>query len=262
MSGTPADRQSADHPAGNHRSGDRRSGDRRSTDRRSRDRRSAGPHTPVAAAVEEGRGPAFEDLTARARIREAALQHFADEGYERATIRGIARTAGVSPGLVRHHFGSKEALRVACDRHVSDALRGINAQLLEDPGASARLREPSRAYGRYLARALVDGSDMAAKVFDEMVAMTEQWLELADQDRPDPPTVDRRIRAALVTAMAIGVGLLDVHVSRALGTDMSTPDGDRMIALAMLDIYSHRQVSEDRAAKAGAGFDAPGADPP
>ncbi len=44
------------------------------------------------------------DLTARARIREAALRHFAEEGYERATIRAIAATAGVSPGLVRHHF--------------------------------------------------------------------------------------------------------------------------------------------------------------
>lgn len=29
---------------------------------------------------------AFEDLTARARIREAALKHFAKQGYERATI--------------------------------------------------------------------------------------------------------------------------------------------------------------------------------
>jgi len=35
------------------------------------------------------------DLTARARIREAAIRHFADDGYERTTIRGIAATVGV-----------------------------------------------------------------------------------------------------------------------------------------------------------------------
>ena len=56
------------------------------------------------------------DLTARARIRDAAIRHFADEGYERTTIRGIAVTAGVSPGLLRHHFGSKEELRRAVRR--------------------------------------------------------------------------------------------------------------------------------------------------
>ena len=55
-----------------------------------------------------------EDLTARARIRDAALLHFGEQGFDRATIREIARTAGVSSGLVRHHFGSKQALREAC----------------------------------------------------------------------------------------------------------------------------------------------------
>jgi TetR/AcrR family transcriptional regulator, regulator of cefoperazone and chloramphenicol sensitivity len=78
-------------------------------------------------------GVAFEDLTARARIREAALTHFASEGYERATIRGIAQTAGVSPGLLRHHYGSKEALREACDAYVFEILHRVNTQLLEDP---------------------------------------------------------------------------------------------------------------------------------
>jgi len=66
---------------------------------------------------------AYEDLTARARIRDAALWHFAEEGFSRATIRDIAATAGVSPGLVRHHFGSKEGLRDACDEAVSQRLR-------------------------------------------------------------------------------------------------------------------------------------------
>jgi TetR/AcrR family transcriptional regulator, regulator of cefoperazone and chloramphenicol sensitivity len=61
---------------------------------------------------------AADDLTARARIRDAALRQFAEQGFERSTIRGIAATAGVSPGLVRHHFGSKEALRDAVDEHV------------------------------------------------------------------------------------------------------------------------------------------------
>ena len=40
--------------------------------------------------------PAPDDLTARARIRQAALSQFAEHGFERTTIRGIAAEAGVS----------------------------------------------------------------------------------------------------------------------------------------------------------------------
>ena len=94
---------------------------------------------------------AFEDLTARARIREAALEHFAREGYERATIRAIAQTAGVSPGLLRHHYGSKDALRVACDDYVFEMLHRVNARVLEDPGAAASAQQASKRFGRYVA---------------------------------------------------------------------------------------------------------------
>jgi AcrR family transcriptional regulator len=198
---------------------------------------------------------AFEDLTARARIREAALTHFAEEGYERSTIRGIARTAGVSLGLVRHHFGSKDGLRQACDHHVFETLRQLNAQLLEDPVGAAELRRGSERFQRYVARALVDGSATVASLFDEMVTMTEEWIARADEGRSRPPPVDRRVRAALVTAMAAGIPLLHEHVSRAMGTSIFEPEGDRLMALALLDLYSHSLISEDTAASAGAAFE-------
>jgi len=197
---------------------------------------------------------AFEDLTARARIREAALQHFAEEGYERATIRGIARTAGVSPGLLRHHYGSKVALRTTCDDYVFEMLNRLNAQLLEDPGEVARVQQASRRFGRYVARALTDGSSTAGRIFDQMVLMTEQWLARADEARTDPPAIDRRIRAALITAMKVGIPLLHDHVSRALGTDMFEPPGDRLVALALLDIYTHRLLDEEDVSSAEVGF--------
>ena len=86
--------------------------------------------------------------------------------------------------------------------------------------------------------------------------MTEQWLTRADASRSDPPTVDRRMRAAVVTAMATGIPLLHDHVSRAIGTDIFEPEGDRLVALALLDIYSHELIDARTAAAASAGFDA------
>src|SRR6266508_1453721 len=73
-----------------------------------------------------------EDLTARARIRDAALRLFAERGIEAATIRDIAKAAGVSSGLVRHHFGSKEALRDACDSYAMDRTTRLREQMLTE----------------------------------------------------------------------------------------------------------------------------------
>jgi AcrR family transcriptional regulator len=211
-----------------------------------------GPLVPALRPLEE---VAFSDLTARARIREAALRHFAEEGYERATIRGIARTAGVSPGLLRHHFGSKEDLRRGCDEYVSEQLRRINARLLEDPGDTAWAQRAAKPFRRYIARALADGSATAGPIFDEMVTATELWLARADQGRTDPPAVERRIRAALVTAMAAGVPLLHEQLSRAMGTDIFGAEGDRLLTLGLLDIYSHPIIDAETAAAGAAGLD-------
>ncbi len=61
--------------------------------------------------------PPSEDLTTRARIRDAAVLRFGREGFG-ASVRTVAADAGVSPGLVIHHFGSKDGLRAACDEYV------------------------------------------------------------------------------------------------------------------------------------------------
>jgi AcrR family transcriptional regulator len=215
------------------------------------------PEPATSTRSDAGRSTAFADLTARARIRDAALSHFAEHGYERATIRRIAATAGVSPGLVRHHFGSKEALRRACDEHVLDVLRRVNSEMPDDPSDAGGARQGAKPFQRYVARALADGSSTVAPIFDEMVIMTEQWLACADERRPDPPAVPRAIRAAVVTAMAAGIPLLHSQLSRVMGIDVFAPDGDRLVALALLDIYSHALIAADVAAAAEAGFDAP-----
>src|SRR5438067_8266381 len=59
-----------------------------------------------------------QDLSARARIRDAAIVLFGRQGFDRTTVRAVAEESGVSPGLVIHYFGSKAGLRQECDRHV------------------------------------------------------------------------------------------------------------------------------------------------
>lgn len=49
----------------------------------------------------------------REQILEAAREQFAEMGYNGATIRGIARRAGVDPALVHHFFGAKDQVFIA-----------------------------------------------------------------------------------------------------------------------------------------------------
>jgi AcrR family transcriptional regulator len=58
-----------------------------------------------------------------ATILEAARELFAELGYERATIRGVASRAGVDPALVMQYFGSKEGLFTASARWHVDQKR-------------------------------------------------------------------------------------------------------------------------------------------
>src|SRR5699024_11466848 len=69
------------------------------------------------------------DLTARARIRDAAIECFGQQGFG-VSVRAIAKHAGVSAGLVIHHFGSKEKLREACDDHVIQLIRETKTETL------------------------------------------------------------------------------------------------------------------------------------
>lgn len=201
-----------------------------------------------------------DDLTARARIRDAAREQFAEHGFERTTIRGIAATAGVSAGLVRHHFGSKQGLKDAVDAQVVEELRRVNAESMTDAQDHslyrvARSRPELAPLVKYLAQALVDGSTTMATIFDQMVEPTAQWFALADRDRTDAPYADLRTRAAVYTAMALGVPLLREHLSRVLGVDILSPEGDRLIALALLDIHSHPLLSPELAQTAREGLD-------
>lgn len=195
--------------------------------------------------------PDPEDLNAKARIRDAALRHFGEHGFDRATIRGIAETAGVSSGLLRHYFGSKEALRDACDAYLARAVERINDQVRADERRDDvnYVAVAGAAFGphrEYLVRALTEGR--AAPFFDKLAELSAQWLAEADSARPDPPEVSAEARGTVAAAMALSVTVLHAHVSRRLGVDVLGPEGQDVLARVLLDLYSHPYLSPEEAA--------------
>ena len=70
------------------------------------------------------------DLSSKARLRQSALELFAERGVDRSSIRHIAQHAGVAPGLVRHHYGNKQGLTRAVDDSVMEL---IERKLMDVP---------------------------------------------------------------------------------------------------------------------------------
>lgn len=71
-------------------------------------------------------------------ILQEARRLFAEEGFERATIRAVARGTGVDPALVMQYFGSKEGLFAAAMQGAHGGGTARSAPREEIPSAVLR----------------------------------------------------------------------------------------------------------------------------
>ena len=65
------------------------------------------------------------------RILTAASELFSDHGYEGTSVRQIASGAGVSLGMIRHYFGSKEGLYRSCIDGVFEIFGSLGPQIVQ-----------------------------------------------------------------------------------------------------------------------------------
>lgn len=207
------------------------------------------------------------------RIRDAAIIEFAAHGFTKSTVRGIAAAAGVSPGLVIHHFGSKGGLRAACDDHVFESLSRTKA---EHARASPLLMthrlfgdEQTRAYIDYLLKSLLDPSGQGQRFIDHYVATIEQMAEEGFAGYTLRKAEDRRAQATTLAMVALALPLLEPRVRHALGTDDLRGSMARLVPY-LTDLYRHgfiESVPYEREAPApqsdpGSQHDPPGSSSP
>jgi len=85
---------------------------------------------------------------------DAALDAFAELGYDGASTRAIAGRAGVNQGLIPYYFGTKENLwHEAVDRAFNDMAEELGDVLGDDPPPpSQRLEQVIRGVVRFFGR--------------------------------------------------------------------------------------------------------------
>jgi TetR/AcrR family transcriptional regulator, regulator of cefoperazone and chloramphenicol sensitivity len=188
------------------------------------------------------------DRTAAAVIRDVAMGLFAERGAAGVTVREIASAAGVSAGLVMHHFGSKDGLKAALDARAAELVDAMLDDLarLEREGETTSLaelfagrleREP--ALLGYVRRLLLDGGEAADALFLRLFDATVGGMERLVAAQVARPAGDERVRAAFLLANDLATVLLRPRIERAVGIDPLAREGLERWTEAVVDVYTN-----------------------
>ncbi|MFD3315211.1 TetR family transcriptional regulator [Streptomyces sp. NPDC058694] len=150
---------------------------------------------------------------ARDRILAAAREEFSERGYEKTSVRGIAKAAGVDSALVHHYFGTKEQVFEASIEVAFGPLMSAPGSIAEGPldGVGERLARfffgvwenpATRKALLAIIRSAVN-NEAAASVFRRLIS-AQLLRRVAAQ--LDPP--DAELRAELAAAQLVGIAML------------------------------------------------------
>ena len=190
-----------------------------------------------------------DDLTAAARIRDAAIEQFGAHGFG-VGIRAIAEAAGVSAALVIHHFGSKNGLRTACDDYISDQIRGGKLEAMRSPDPASWFAQMAEieSYAplmAYLVRSMQTGGELAKTLWRKMIDDTEVYLDEGVRSGTLKGSRDPRARAKYLSITGGGGFLLYLQMHDT-PTDLRTVlrDYTSEMVLPALEIYTEGLMAD------------------
>lgn len=193
-----------------------------------------------------------EDRTAKAIIRDTAVDLFGRDGVDAVPLRNVAEGAGVSQALIVKHFGSRDGLIEAADEHVlgmtEKLLHGVahDAGGVVDPGtigvSVARLLGTSDG-GPYLAQLLTGDGERARRAFTRLVEFARQLVEQLAEDGMVTPGTDHGDLAVVLLVHDLSVLVLRKRVTEALGIDPLDGAGAERWARTTARLYAGQALT-------------------
>jgi AcrR family transcriptional regulator len=190
-----------------------------------------------------------DDLATPARIRHAAIRLFGEQGFG-VGLRAIAEEAGVEVGLIRHHYGSKEGLRAACDDQVLGEIRDAKErQFLDGNPAGQMLHNMAtlEEYGpvlRYIFQELREGGDVARQFIERMTADAERYMAAAVEQGVMRPSRDPAGRVRFLTLAVLGGAMLDFALSETDDPQVGMRHWLDRMALPVLELYTEGLLTD------------------
>jgi len=115
----------------------------------------------------------MQDFDRRAELVRATLDCIADKGIQGATVRAVAAAAGVSIGLIRHHFETKENMVLEAYRETIRMLTAPCAAVL-----AADIASPHERLARFIC------ASIGGEISD--LRMLSLWAAFMSQINADP----------------------------------------------------------------------------
>ena len=174
-----------------------------------------------------------QDLTAKARIRNAALDLYASQGEDRTSMRAIAAAAGVTVGLLVHHYGTKDRIRDAVEELVVDYFRQAIARAPADgtPADVAAARDTavtemlaaSPEVVGYMCRALVDPAGPRGHLLERLTELAS--AEVSQLRRTGLASVKRAESSQVIQVIIRQLGHLFLQpMLDAMWRQLADPD--------------------------------------
>lgn len=190
-----------------------------------------------------------DDLTATARIRDAAIEQFGEHGFD-VGLRVIAKAAGVSAALVIHHFGSKDGLRKACDDFVAESIRATKSETIQSTDPASWLAqladiESFAPLMAYLVRSMQSGGELAKMLWRNMIDNVEQYMDEGVRAGTVKASRDPKARAKFLAMAGGGSFLLYLQMHDNPG-DMRAVlhDYAQDMVLPALEVYTHGLMTD------------------
>jgi TetR/AcrR family transcriptional regulator, regulator of cefoperazone and chloramphenicol sensitivity len=192
-----------------------------------------------------------DDLSSRARLRDAAVRLFAERGVAGTSVRDIAEAAGVTAGLITHHFGSKQRLKAAVDElmievftapltapsdRTSPTAEGVAEALAHTMAAHPDLRA-------YLRRSILENDPASGEVFDRFVGLLRERLAEMQATGTLRADLDMDWAPLQVLFLHFGPLLLSSAVERILNIDSYADDVIRRRSRAHLELLNRGFLS-------------------
>ena len=190
--------------------------------------------TSKASAATQADAPAgssspSEPTTRRERLILAGMKLFADRGFHAVGVREIGAEAGVSFGLIRRHFGSKDGLREAIDGYVLEEVEQLYGTITEHSGTSALERfvedvvewiDRDRDALMYMRRAMVDKSPGSRRMLTRLVEVLRKFVAVNRERGFLQDGIDEEQAATFLLFDFLGPAIVEPFALEVFGSSM------------------------------------------